>query len=65
MRKISEKILTFFFSLGLASCGMVSERSVYEGIRTNERAKTAGSDNADKTLPNYDRYNKEREAIKK
>jgi hypothetical protein len=44
---------------------MVSERSVYEGIRTNERAKTAGSDNADKTLPNYDRYNKEREAIKK
>ncbi len=65
MRKISKKILTFFFSLGLASCGIVSERSVYEGIRSNERTKTAGSDNADKALPNYDRYNKEREAIKK
>lgn len=65
MRKISEKILIFLFSLGLASCGMVSERSVYEGVRTNERAKSAGTDNADKALSNYDRYNKEREAIKK
>jgi hypothetical protein len=51
--------------LGLASCGVISESSVYEGIRSNERAKTAGSDNADKALPNYDRYSKEREAIKK
>jgi hypothetical protein len=59
------RVLLFFIFLGLASCGVISERSVYEGIRSNERAKTAGSDNADKALPNYDRYNKEREAIKK
>jgi hypothetical protein len=59
------RVLLLFIFLGLASCGAISERSVYEGIRTNERAKTAGSDNVDKTLPNYDRYNKEREAIKK
>jgi hypothetical protein len=59
------RVLLLFIFLGLASCGVISERSVYEGIRSNERAKTAGSDNADKALPNYDRYNKEREAIKK
>ena len=59
------RVLLLFIFLGLASCGVISERSVYEGIRSNERAKTAGSDNADKALPNYDRYNKEREATKK
>ncbi len=59
------RVLLLFIFLGLASCGVISERSVYEGIRSNERAKTAGSDNADKAVPNYDRYNKEREAIKK
>jgi hypothetical protein len=59
------RVLLLFIFLGLASCGVISERSVYEGIRSNERAKTAGSDNADKALPNYDRYNKERETIKK
>ncbi len=59
------RLLFLFICFGLASCGVISERSVYEGVRTNERAKSAGTDNADKTLPNYDRYNKEREAIKK
>jgi hypothetical protein len=59
------RVLLLFIFFGLASCGAISERSVYEGIRSNERAKTAGSDNADKALPNYDRYNKGREAIKK
>lgn len=59
------RVLLLFIFLGLASCGVISERSVYEGIRSNERAKTVGSDNADKVLPNYDQYNKERESIKK
>ena len=59
------RVLLLFIFLGLISCGAISERSVYEGIRSNERAKTAGSDNADKALPNYDRYSKEREAINK
>jgi hypothetical protein len=59
------RLLFLLICFGLASCGVISERSVYEGIRSNERAKTAGSDNADKALPNYDRYSKERESIKK
>lgn len=59
------RVLLLFIFLGLASCGVVSERSIYEGIRSNERAKSAGTDSADKALPNYDQYNKAREAIKK
>jgi hypothetical protein len=59
------RVLLLFIFLGLASCGVVSERSIYEGVRSNERAKSAGTDNADKALPNYDQYNKEREAIRK
>ena len=62
---LNMRFLLLFIFLGLASCGVVSERSIYEGVRSNERAKSAGTDNADKALPNYDRYNKEREAIKK
>lgn len=59
------RVLLLFIFLGLASCGVVSERSIYEGIRSNERAKSAGTDSADKALPNYDQYSKEREAINK
>ena len=49
----------------LSACGVVSEQSFYEGIRANERAKSAGTGQDDKTLPNYDRYSKERETLKK
>ncbi len=49
----------------LSACGVVSEQSVYEGIRANERAKSAGMGQDDKVLPSYDRYSKERESLKK
>ena len=49
----------------LSGCGVVSEQSFYEGIRANERAKSAGTGQDDKALPNYDRYSKERETLKK
>jgi hypothetical protein len=49
----------------LSACSMVSEQSFYEGIRANERAKSAGTGQDDKALPNYDRYSKERESLKK
>ena len=48
-----------------SSCSVVSEQSFYEGIRANERAKSAGTGQDDKALPNYDRYSKERELLKK
>ncbi len=49
----------------LSGCGVVSEQSFYEGIRANERAKSAGTGQDDKALPNYDRYRQERESLKK
>ncbi len=49
----------------LNACGMVTEQSFYEGVRGNERAKSAGTGQDDKVLPNYDQYNKERELLKK
>jgi hypothetical protein len=49
----------------LSACGVVSEQSIYEGIRANERAKSAGTGQDDRALPNYDRYSKERELLKK
>jgi hypothetical protein len=49
----------------LSACGVVTEQSIYEGIRGNERAKSAGTGQDDKALPNYDRYSKERETLKK
>ena len=49
----------------LSACGVVTEQSIYEGIRANERAKSVGTGQDDKALPNYDRYSKERELLKK
>ena len=53
-------------SLGfLPACGFVSNQSVYEGIRGNEKAKTTGTSQKPSALPNYDLYEKEREVLKK
>ena len=53
-------------SLGfLPACGFVSNQSVYEGIRGNEKAKTTGTSQKPSALPNYDQYEKEREVLKK
>ena len=49
----------------LSACGVVTEQSIYEGIRANELAKSAGTGQDDKALPDYDRYSKERESLKK
>jgi hypothetical protein len=49
----------------LSACGVVSEQSFYEGIRANERAKSAGTGQDVQALPDYDRYSKERDLLKK
>ena len=49
----------------LSACGVVTEQSIYEGIRANERAKSVGMGQDDKALPDYDRYRQERETLKK
>jgi len=59
------KYATLLLCCLLSACGLVREQSFYEGIRTNERVKSAGIGQDDKALPNYDRYSKERETLKK
>lgn len=49
----------------LAGCDSISTESIYEGIRSSERAKSGGTGQSDKALPSYDQYSKERESIKK
>jgi mannitol/fructose-specific phosphotransferase system IIA component (Ntr-type) len=49
----------------LSACGVVTEQSIYEGIRSNERAKSTGTDSNDKALPDYDQYRRERDGLKK
>jgi hypothetical protein len=49
----------------LVSCGVVTERGVYEGIRANQKAQSpVGAEGATmKQLPDYDQYKKQREGI--
>ena len=67
--KFSMKYAALVLCCLLSACGLVSEQSFYEGIRANERAneraKSAGTGQDDKALPNYDRYRQERETLKK
>ena len=45
----------------LSACGMVTERSVYEGIRAQQKMRSEG--HVTKQLPDYDTFSKEREEI--
>ena len=49
----------------LTACGFISNQSVYDGARGNEKAKTTGTMQKLSVLPNYDQYEKEREVLKK
>lgn len=53
--------------LWLASCGLVDERGIYEGIRANQKARfpTGAEGAASKQLPDYDQYKRQREGITK
>ncbi len=46
-------------------CAYISSSSVYEGIRGADKTKTTGTTQTPAALPTYDRYEKERDALKK
>ena len=48
----------------LPACGLISNQSVYEGVRGHEKAKSTGATQKPSVLPNYDQYEKEREVLK-
>lgn len=44
----------------LQGCGTISSRSVYEGVRSTEKARAVVTDKSRSELPPYDDYEKER-----
>ena len=58
-------LVIWLVSSCVSACGVVTEQSVYEGIRATQGAKSAGTGQDGKSLPSYDQYNKERELLKK
>ena len=61
MRRFTALCLIAF----LSACGVVTERSVNEGIRANTKAKSTGSVPTPNEAPPYDQYEKERHELKK
>lgn len=59
-----ELIIFLSFSL-LSGCGLISQESFYEGLRTNQRLETDRSTDSSNTLPSYEQYQYEREQLKK
>lgn len=49
----------------LSGCGVISSQSVYEGVRSQQKANNAGKEPKQPTLPTYQQYEKEREELKK
>jgi hypothetical protein len=57
-------IAVVLLALPLGGCGLISTQSVYEGFRTQQRIKDAGSPQPPESLGSYDAYKKEREKAK-
>ena len=62
---IKRRLVAISALLLLGSCGVVTERGVYEGIRANQKAQSpVGAEGATmKQLPDYDQYKKQREGV--
>ncbi len=60
--------MTKFFlacvTLLLASCGLVTSQSVYEGFRTQQSTREAGQPVSNEKMETYDAYQKERAKLK-
>ena len=54
------QVLLACSTLLLASCGLVTPQSIYEGIRTQQSAKDAGKQPPAEKMDPYGAYEKER-----
>jgi len=57
-------ITVVLLALPLGGCGHISTQSIYEGFRTQQRIKDAGTRATPDALGSYDAYEKEREKVK-
>ena len=62
--QIAVLVWTVLAALSLGACGLVSTQSVYEGFRTQQRIKDAGTLPGPDTLGSYDAYQKGRDKAK-
>jgi hypothetical protein len=45
----------------LTGCGLITEQSIYEGIRTQQKIKDVGVEPKSQPMPPFDQYQEERE----
>jgi hypothetical protein len=58
------KLFLACLTLLLASCGLVTSQSIYEGFRTRQNVKDAGTQPTAEKLNSYEAYEKERAKLK-
>ena len=56
--------LLTLMAMTLAACGVVTEQGVYEGIRQQQQIRREPALPDGQRLPDYDKYQKEREKLK-
>jgi hypothetical protein len=54
-----------FGALALSACGVITQESIYEGVRSQEKLKNAGQEILPNKMPPYQDYEVERERLKK
>ena len=54
-------LIVLMLTAGMAACGVISSRSVYEGARATQKARSVGTEPQPRELPPYDEYERERE----
>lgn len=47
----------------LSGCGLVSSESVYEGVRSQQKATSGGAEPKQPILPTYQQYQQERQKL--
>ncbi len=52
-------------ALALNACGVITQESIYEGVRSQEKLKNAGQEVLPNKMPTYQDYEVERERLKK
>ena len=59
-------LMPSLITLLLVGCGTITEQSIYEGIRSQQKVKDVGVEPKSQPLPSYDQYKEERnEKLKK
>jgi hypothetical protein len=63
MRK-SLSVFMVFVALLAAGCGLITQQSIYEGLRTQQSVKDAGAATPTEKMSTYDAYEKQRQQAK-